>query len=236
MTVLADKTIQITIAIARQVHQGCRDRRLLVQAVNNAKQLFYLMVEFDQDFGEFPSDDTAGEIKGGEEYKGKHSNDYLGQLIVAGYTTIEEIFYVEKGAKKRPDNKIGTKAQTLAAGECGFAYILGQSTSSPSGRPLLCAPMTGKGTKFDPQVFGGKALVLRIDGSVKTYDIDFVGHVNNFLNFTLTEQRKLYSLYNISVVYWCWFVSLARLMYLLLYLCVCCLQQSLGFFCGQSPN
>ena len=37
--------------------------------------------------------------------------------------------------------------------------------------------MTGKGTKFDPEPFGGKAIVLRIDGSVKMYEIDKNGEV-----------------------------------------------------------
>ena len=163
-----------------------RKRAFLTQAINNAKQIFCLMVEFDGDFGEFPSDETASGIDGGKEYKGAHSNDYLGQLIVAGYTKAEGIFYVEKGAKKQPDNIIDSKARTLAAGECGFTYVLGQSLNSHSSHPLLCAPMTGDGTKFDPEVFGGKALVLRIDGSVKTYEIDENGEV------VLENGKKLF--------------------------------------------
>ena len=64
-----------------------------------------------------------------------------------------------------------SKTKTLEAGECGFAYYKGMSTSENTGRPLLCAPMTGK-VKFNPKVYNGLALVLRTDGSVKHYPID----------------------------------------------------------------
>ena len=146
----------------------------LTQATSNAKQLFYLMVEFDQDWGEFPNDDTAKNDVDLKGYTGKHSNDYLGQFIAGGYTKSEEIFFAKGGAptKKKPDNDISTKAKTLEAGECGFAYYKGMSTSNHSRRPLLCAPMTGKGFKFNPKTYNGKALVLSIDGSVQHLLID----------------------------------------------------------------
>lgn len=165
-----------------------KKRGILHKTVYNAKQLFYMMVEFDNDFGEFPSDDTAKKNKSLKDYTGKHSNDYLGQFIALGFTESEENFYVPGASKteKKPDNDIKTKAKTLEAGECGFAYVLGQSTSSPSGRPLLCAPMTGKGTKFDPDPLGGKAVVLQIDGSVKTYNINENGDV------VLPNGKKLF--------------------------------------------
>ena len=51
--------------------------------------------------------------------------------------------------------------------ECGFAYFKNQSTSNNSGRPILISGMLGEGLKFDPDVFEGKAVVLRIDGAVK---------------------------------------------------------------------
>lgn len=156
-----------------------KKRAALTQAVMNAKQVYYLMIEFDNDFGAFPSDDTAKAHKDLKGYTGKHSNDYLAQFLAGGYVQSEEIFYVLGGSKtkKKPDNDTTTKAKTLEAGECGFAYVIGQSTSKNSALPLLCAPMTGKGTKFDREALGGKAMVLRIDGSVVTYDIEENGDV-----------------------------------------------------------
>lgn len=150
-----------------------RKKAEMTQAISNSKQIYYLMIEFDGDYGEFPSDSTEGE-DGMKGYKGKHSNDYFGQFFAGGYTKSEEIFYAKGGAPttKKADNDTSTKAKTLAAGECGFAYYKGESTSSNSGKPLVFAPMTGKGFKFDPKPYGGKAVVLHIDGSVRAYEID----------------------------------------------------------------
>lgn len=165
-----------------------RKKADMITAMNNSKKLFFLMVEFDQDFGSFPNDDTANDDDDLKNYKGKHSNDYLGQFIAGGYTLSEEIFHAKGGSNtvKKPDNDISTKAKTLEAGECGFAYVKGLSTSDHSGKPLLLAPMTGKGFKFDPEPYNGKAIVLRIDGSVKIYQIDANGDV------VLPNGKKLF--------------------------------------------
>ncbi|BDS08062.1 hypothetical protein NT6N_31020 [Oceaniferula spumae] len=154
--------------------QKRRRKADMIQAMNNSKQLFLLMVEFDDDYGSFPSDTTADSDKDLKGYKGKYSNDYLGQFFAGGYVQSEEIFFAKGGSTtdKKPDNDFTTKAKTLEAGECGFAYIKGQSTSDRFGRALLCAPMIGKGLKFDPRPYNGRAIVLRIDGSVTTYPID----------------------------------------------------------------
>ena len=57
-------------------------------------------------------------------FKGKWSNDYLGQLIAGGYTKSEEIFYAKGGVggSRKPDNVISSPESILAPGECGFAY------------------------------------------------------------------------------------------------------------------
>ena len=157
----------------------------MTETVSNAKQVYLLMVEIDQEFGEFPGDATAVLHKGvnGEPdldlrpYKGQYSNDYFGQFIAAGYTKSEEIFYAKgsKGKFKKPDNQIGSVEQILEAGECGFAYVKGQSTSDQSGRPILMAPMSGRGLTFDRKVYDGKGIVLRIDGSVKQHRLNKSG-------------------------------------------------------------
>ncbi len=140
----------------------------MTEAVNNAKQVFYLMIEFDGDFGEFPSDDSAADIDvagTGITLGTTHSNDYFNQFIAGGYTKSEEIFYAKSTITKKPDNVL--KGDSLEAGECGFAYLANQSTSDNSGRPLIMAPMEESGETFDPDPYDNKAVVLRIDGSVK---------------------------------------------------------------------
>lgn len=153
-------------AMATPVIMKQQKKAAMTEATSNAKQVFYLMVDFDNDFGEFPGDETAiDELSG---YSGNNSNDYLAQLIEGGYTQSEEIFYAKGGgsSNKKPDNVTSTKSDQLKTGECGFAYIKNQSTSDNSARPIVMAPYdTNKKFKKDP--YDGKAVVLRIDGAVK---------------------------------------------------------------------
>ncbi len=153
-------------AMATPVIMKQNKKAAMTEATSNAKQIFYLLVEFDQDYGEFPGDDTAVDELSG--YSGSNSNDYLAQLIEGGYTKSEEIFYAKGGASnnKKPDNVITNKTDQLKKGECGFAYIKGMSTSDNSGRPVLFAPYDTS-QKFKPDPYDGKAVVLRIDGAVK---------------------------------------------------------------------
>lgn len=142
----------------------------VTSAVSNAKQVFILLEEFDQDFGSFPNDETADADEDLKEYTGEYSNDYLGQFIAGGYTQSEEIFYAKgKQGAKRPDNIINKRADILSEGECGFAYIKGLNIKHNPKTPILLAPMYGDGYKFNPHNFKEKAVVLRIDGSVQQY-------------------------------------------------------------------
>ncbi|BDS07479.1 hypothetical protein NT6N_25190 [Oceaniferula spumae] len=158
-------------AMATPVIMKQKKKADMTTATNNAKQIFLLMVEIDDDLGGFPSDDTAASDADLNGYTGSNSNDYLGQFLAGGYVQSEEIFYAKAGsasdAKKKPDNVYNTKSKTLEAGECGFSYVKDQSSSGNSGIPLLMAPMDDTSTfKEDP--YGGKCVVLRIDGSVQT--------------------------------------------------------------------
>ncbi|MBT8043406.1 MAG: hypothetical protein KJO79_00525 [Verrucomicrobiae bacterium] len=147
----------------------------MTRTTMKAKQIFYLMMAFDQDWGVFPNDATANNDVSLKGYTGKYSNDYLGQLVAGGYTKAESIFFVKGGSQtelKKPDEDVTTKAKTLAAGECGFAYYKGLSTRKSARLPLLMTPMTGKGFKFDPKPYDGMAVVLHVDGSVQHYQID----------------------------------------------------------------
>lgn len=168
------KGIDLIGLIAKQ-----RRKADMTMTISHAKQIFYLLFEFDMDWGAFPSDETEKNDVDLKGYKGKYSNDYLGQFFAGGYVKNEGIFFAKGGAPtdKKPDNDISTKKKTLEAGECGFAYYKGLSTSHHSRLPLLLAPMTGKGFKFNPKPYNGKAVVLHIDGSVRQYDIDENGDV-----------------------------------------------------------
>ena len=156
-----------------------------VQAVNNCKQIFLALMDFDQDAGSFPDANTAAASVSSQAFTGNTSNRLLGQLIAEGYTTSEEIFFAKGGnpsGNKRPDNVISPTTQILAAGEVGFSYTLvtggtttgagvrGLSTSDNGGIPLLCTPVASGGTDatFKPEPFGEIGVYLRIDGSAQT--------------------------------------------------------------------
>ena len=151
------------------------------KTISNAKQIGLAMMDFENTFGEFPSADTRVELESiGEEVpSGDSANDYFAQLLINKSTDNEKIFFV-KGVRgvREGDNVFNAPDKILEKGENGFAYIKSLSaTSGSSSHPLLLAPMTGKGLKFDPKPFGGKALVLHIDGSVKLYPIDGKGDI-----------------------------------------------------------
>lgn len=155
------------------------------EATNNAKQIFYLLVEFDGDFGEFPSDATA--MDNWAEFKGEYSNDYFGQFFIGKYTQSEEIFFTSGEGSNKPDNKVTSKKEILAEGECGFAYIKGLATHDLKGKPIVMAPMYGDGFKFNPHPFDNKCVVLRIDGAVKQL------RLNNEHHAILEGKQTLFS-------------------------------------------
>ena len=155
-------------AMATPVIMKQQKKAAMTTAISNAKQVFMLMVEFDQDFGAFPSTDLATDnpdLGPG----GTTSNKLLAMFIEGGYVQSEEIFYAKGGSKtnKKPDNVI-TGGKILEPGECGFAYTTEQSTSNNSGRPVLMAPMSDSGNTFKRDPYDGKAVALRLDGSVQT--------------------------------------------------------------------
>ena len=149
-----------------------------ITTMSNLTQVGILLLEFDNEFGCYPNDETASKDPDLKDYTGQYSNDYLGQILAAGLIDSEEIFYaqLEENPKRSVDNDFSTKAKTLESGECSFAYIKGLSASDRSSTPVLLTPMTGDGLKFDPEPYKGRALVLRIDGSVVSYQINTDGY------------------------------------------------------------
>jgi prepilin-type N-terminal cleavage/methylation domain-containing protein len=160
-------------AMATPVIMKQQKKAAMTTAISNAKQVHMLMMEFDGDFGAFPNDETAQADQDLNGYSGANSNDYLGQFIAGGYVNSEEIFYAKGGSttNKKPDNDYSTKSVTLEAGECGFSYVINQSTSDNTGRPILLAPMEGNGETFKIDPYDGKCVALRIDGAAKSLRI-----------------------------------------------------------------
>lgn len=146
------------------------------EAINNAKQIGLAFVEFDVEFGSYPDRETATMVADATgtslSLAGNSANDYFRQLI-AFNTQSEAIFFAKTQYTRKPDN-VMTQGKALQAGEVGFGYILlnqntGQSSSGNPNRPVLATPLLNAGTdwRFDPDPFGGKAVILRIDNSVE---------------------------------------------------------------------
>ncbi len=146
----------------------------LLTGTNNGRQIYLAMSDFEQDFGSFPDDYTATRDPDLADFTGDDANVYLGQLIEAGILDDEKIFALKGGAsvKGAPDNNI-SEGNVLTAGENGFSYIMKEegvsfSTSDKSSIPILAGAMDHKDpskNKFNYSVFGGKALIIRVDGS-----------------------------------------------------------------------
>jgi len=136
------------------------------QAINNAKQIFLLLFEYDQEKAAYPS------------VSGTKSNRQFRTLIAEGYTTSEDIFYAKTNFSKKPDgNIIDTEACTDY--EVGFLYVKGLSSGSISSAPLVAAPQSESGVTltFDQEIYGGRAIVLTNDGAARSLKINSDGKI-----------------------------------------------------------
>ena len=149
-------------------------------AQNNAGQIYYALISFDEDYGCFPNEETATLVH--QKYpteidlSGSSSNALLRQLFVSENEYSESIYYVRVPGAKKPDGNM-SRGHLLEKGEVGYAYISGLSTADDSSSPLLLTPLIPGTTKLDPEPFNGKAVVLQIDKSVVVYEIQSDGHI-----------------------------------------------------------
>jgi len=155
----------------------------LAEALNNIQQIGGMLAEFDTDYGRFPDDETALEVKRrtktGFTLTGEYSNDYFRQLLADGRGRSERPFWCETPlSPTRPLDDFSTAARALAAGEVGFSYIMasrtrGQSSKDDPRRTVVIAPSYRFQTDwtFDPKPYGGKAVALRVDNSATALQI-----------------------------------------------------------------
>lgn len=152
------------------------------EATANAKQIGMALFTFEEDYGSYPSRSTAVEVRennpdSGMNFGGNYSNDYFRQLIASGHIDQEAPFFAQAPYTKKPDN-VMSRGKALAKGEVGFAYIMATNTtplssSGNSARPLIAAAVfDGKANgTFDPDVYAKKAVVLRMDNSVRSESV-----------------------------------------------------------------
>ena len=145
-----------------------------VEAISNARSLGFTLFEFESEYGSFPNDATAAAVAAATttpQVAGNSSNARFRQLIRSGITQSETVFYAHVPSTHKPDNLIDGD-HALERGECGFAYVENLITKDKVVRPLAMTPMIPGTTRFDPQPFSGKAVILWTDNSVRSLPID----------------------------------------------------------------
>lgn len=145
------------------------------KAVSNAKQLGLALFTFREDYGSYPCEVTAAEVK---KYNpdttarlgNRTSNDFFRQLFAAGTVDQESPFYVRTLNCHQPDN-VTTGDKLLEKGEVGFAYVVSHATCKEKCFPLLLTPLVKGKLLCDDQstrkfLNGERVIVLWTDGSV----------------------------------------------------------------------
>ena len=152
------------------------------EAVNNAKQMFILLFEYDQDKGAYPG---AAAVNSDSTISA-NSNIAFREFFISSAIDSEDLFFCKNGLATKPDGDLGTAplfANAVAANECGFHYLMkdgtdGHATSSPSGVPLVITPCDldtpTAANPFAINPFGGRAVILYNDGSCKSQPITAV--------------------------------------------------------------
>lgn len=138
------------------------------ELIKNYKELHMSLFMFDQEFLEFPNDET---------YKSLYPDSPLP-------TNSEEMLRQLKEVSEK-----GIKIPN------GTGYIAGLSSCSPTGSVILAWPMVGEGLLFDPEPLRSKAILLRLDGSASAERIAEDGHVyingEKLFESTLSERGDL---------------------------------------------
>lgn len=151
-----------------------------VEALNNSKQIFMHLWAFKDQYGSYPNAETAklvADKTSTTEITGNSANARFRQLIAAGIHANEEIYYAKSEKTQKPDGYIDGDF-AVSYNECGFGYIDNIPSNISDSRPIVMAPFVYGTSKFDPQPFDNKAVILWTDGSARVYPIDKVtGHV-----------------------------------------------------------
>ncbi len=150
-------------------------RVALMTSVSNARQVKMALDSFAADFdGDYINDSTLVELGGvaASDAAGNFEALFLGNYLD---DSAYSLFY-----SKELKNLLGATAHsefiadgsnTFSNTNCGFTYNKGLSTTSDGDAPLLTTKTTTAGT-FYSGLWNHKAVVARVDGSVKPVKLD----------------------------------------------------------------
>ncbi len=172
----------------------------MTQAMNNSRSIYGVMMDFESDFGRLPDDNSAAKNPELNDFRGNHSDDYLGQLIAGGYVRSEEIFFVKdvRYRNLKPDDVISPPSRIFENNECGFSYVMtevngkrfGLSTDDDGRLPILMAPLVNEWGSFEHKSYSGRGVYLRVDGSASNEKLDPSDHKIYVNGVTLLDSGR----------------------------------------------
>jgi hypothetical protein len=167
------------------------------EALSNLRQIGLVLTEFEYEFGEYPNENTAQLVtkkypQHGYELRGNSSNALFRQLFAAELIQTEEIFYAKVKSATKPDGDI-SPGELLKKGEVAFGFITGLSTKGDPARPIAFCPIIPGTERFDPKPFDGKAIILRLDCSVTSVNVDKNGHVLHLGKNILSPDHPIWN-------------------------------------------
>ena len=149
------------------------------EAMSNVRQVGLNLFAFEEEYGRFPDATTIPAVQsvtGTTLALGTSSSNELFRQLLATVGKSERIYWARTATtRKRPDDVLGAGA--LVPGECGFTYIAGLTSAGDPDTPVMMTPMIPGTWKFDPKIYGEKAIVFRLDSSATELPIDKNGDV-----------------------------------------------------------
>lgn len=145
-------------------------------AVSNLRQIGLALFEFESDYGRFPDNITAAEIKRKTgtplTLSDRTSNEVFVQLLASGIAGSEVPFGTHTSETRKPDDDWSSDVTALESGETGFAFISGLSSKDNPSLPIVFGPVVPGTRTVDANAFDHKAVVLRVDNSVASFSIN----------------------------------------------------------------
>ncbi|RYD48049.1 MAG: hypothetical protein EOP85_04340 [Verrucomicrobiaceae bacterium] len=171
----------VLAGLAAPMFIRCQRKADQTEAVSNARQIGIALSEFYTEYGSFPDASTIGPVRDASPQalpmRTTSSNDLFRQLFISGIVQSESMFVAKFDGTRMPDNVSNSDEELLKRGECGFTYLMGARETDHRKRPLLVTAMTPATDRFDRSCFDGKVVILRLDNSVSSHDINKDGHV-----------------------------------------------------------
>ena len=174
----ADRITEQDKKAFREFMDGRKQKARLPMVIMNLRQIGLALFEFETEYEKYPCEGTVPMVKEAKrtvaDVKAVTANDCFYQLIAAGIVEQVDIFTL---ARSPAPGKFGKDKIPPKLEKCAFSSVFGMNAAGNPSRPLVVAPLVKGKTVFDPNVLGGKAVVLCVDNSVRSFAIEKDGRV-----------------------------------------------------------